>query len=299
MAVFLGNQGNVRLRRGIRIPYGVLSDEIKPDDVNTVLLNRLSFDGALENLLTGDRIDLTTTDARGLVCFSPASWSSGIVEDNISAYVHVNAVGGLRFFESFVDAVNNNRAAEYTLTAFAAPALQIEVKVRDVSANVLGNVTGYTLNTDREAIDATTLSDKFKRQYSAGVISGDGSIDCLFDYTSTGIKETPLLMLQLIQRVDIGSEFDLALYLTDQSLNSSVDNVFYELTAMVTRTGVTVDTDDIIRCTIDFVRCTIDFVTTGEIRLLIGQPVGYVLKEDDDRIEIEQSLDFLLQEAED
>jgi hypothetical protein len=32
---------------------------------------------------------------------------------------------------------------------------------------------------------------------------------------------------------------------------------------------------------------------------LIGQPVGYVLKEDDDRIEIEQSLDFLLQEAED
>jgi hypothetical protein len=33
--------------------------------------------------------------------------------------------------------------------------------------------------------------------------------------------------------------------------------------------------------------------------LLIGQPVGYVLKEDDDRIEIEQSLDFLLQEAED
>jgi hypothetical protein len=291
MAVFLGNQGNVRLRRGIRIPYGVLSDEIKPDDVN-IVLNRLSFDGALENLLTGDRIDLTTTDPRGLVCFSAASWSSGIVEDNISAYVHVNAVGGLRFFESFVDAVNNNRAAEYTLTAFAAPALQIEVKVRDVSANVLGNVTGYTLNTDREAIDATTLSDKFKRQYSAGVISGNGSIDCLFDYTTTGIKETPLLMLQLIQRVDIGSEFDLALYLTDQSLNSSVDNVFYELTAMVTRTGVTVDTDDIIRC-------TIDFVTTGEIRLLIGQPVGYVLKEDDDRIEIEQSLDFLLQEAED
>jgi hypothetical protein len=291
MAVFLGNQGNVRLRRGIRIPYGVLSDEIKPDDVNTVL-NRLSFDGALENLLTGDRIDLTTTDARGLVCFSAASWSSGIVEDNISAYVHVNAVGGLRFFETFVDAVNNNRAAEYTLTAFAAPALQIEVKVRDVSANVLGNVTGYTLNTDREAIDATTLSDKFKRQYSAGIISGNGSIDCLFDYTTTGIKETPLLMLQLIQRVDIGSEFDLALYLTDQSLDSRVDNVFYELTAMVTRTGVTVDTEDIIRC-------TIDFVTTGEIRLLIGQPVGYVLKEDDDRIEIEQSLDFLLQETED
>ena len=291
MAVFLGNQGNVRLRRGIRIPYGVLSDEIKPDDVNTVL-NRLSFDGALENLLTGDRIDLTTTDARGLVCFSAASWSSSIVEDNISAYVHVNAVGGLRFFASFENAVNNNRAAEYTLTAFAAPALQIEVKVRDVADNVLGNVTGYTLNTDREGIDATSLSDKFRRQYSAGVISGNGSIECLFDYTSTGIKETPLLMLQLIHRVDIGSEFDLALYLVDKTLNQSLTNVFYEMQAMVTQTGVTVDSSGVITC-------TIDFVTTGEIRLLIGEPAGYVLKEDDDRIEIEQSLDFLLKETDD
>jgi hypothetical protein len=291
MAVFLGNQGNVRLRRGIRTPYGVLSDEIKPDDVNT-FLNRLSFDGALENLLTGDRLDLTTTDARGLVCFSAASWSSGIVEDNISAYVHVNAVGGLRFFASFENAVNNNRAAEYTLTAFAAPALQIEVKVRDVADNVLGNVTGYTLNTDREGIDATSLSDKFRRQYSAGVISGNGSIECLFDYTSTGIKETPLLMLQLIHRVDIGSEFDLALYLVDKTLNQSLTNVFYEMQAMVTQTGVTVDSSGVITC-------TIDFVTTGEIRLLIGEPAGYVLKEDDDRIEIEQSLDFLLKETDD
>jgi hypothetical protein len=226
------------------------------------------------------------------VCFSAASWSSGIVEDGISVYVHVNAVGGLRFFASFENAINNNRSAELTLAAFAGDALEINVRVRDVAENVLGNVTGYTLNTDRETIDATSLSDKFRTQYSAGIISGSGSIDCLFDYASTGIKETPLLMLQLIHRVDIGSEFDLALYLTDKELNPSLNNVFYEMQAMVTQTGVTVDSEDIIRC-------TIDFVTTGEIRLLIGEPVGYVLKEDDDRIEIEQSLDFLLKEVED
>jgi hypothetical protein len=98
-------------------------------------------------------------------------------------------------------------------------------------------------------------------------------------------------MLQLIHRVDIGSEFDLALYLTDKELNPSLNNVYYEMQAMVTQTGVTVNSDAI--------TCTIDFVTTGEIRLLIGEPAGYVLKEDDDRIEIEQSLDFLLKETED
>jgi len=291
MAVFLGRHGNVRLRRGLAVPYGQLEDQIKPDDVNTSL-NRLSFDSANDNLLTGDRVDISTSDARGLVCFTAAAWSSAVVEPAISAYVHVNAVGGLRFFYEFENAINNNRSAELTLATFAAPALPITVRVRDVSENVLGNVTGYTLNTDRESIDATSLSDKFRRQYSAGIISGSGSIDCLFDYTSTGIKETPLLMLQLIHRVDIGSEFDLALYLTDKELNPALNNVYYEMQAMVTQTGVTVDTEDVIRC-------TIDFVTTGEIRLLIGEPAGYVLKEDDDRIEIEQSLDYLLKETED
>jgi hypothetical protein len=291
MAIFLGRHGNVRLRRGLAVPYALLEDQIKPDDVN-LTLNRLSFDGALDNLITGDRIDISTTDARGLVCFAASAWSSVVVEPLISAYVHVNAVGGLRFFYQFENAINNNRAAELTLAAFAGAALAITVKVRDVSENVLGNVTGYTLNTDRETIDATSLSDKFRKQYSAGIISGSGSIDCLFDYTSTGIKETPLLMLQLIHRVDIGSEFDLALYLTDKELNPSLNNVYYEMQAMVTQTGVTVDSEDVIRC-------TIDFVTTGEIRLLIGEPAGYVLKEDDDRIEIEQSLDFLLKETED
>jgi len=291
MAVFLGNHGNIRLQRGFAVPSAVLEDEIKPDDVNTTL-NRLSFDKAADNLITGDRINISTQDARGLVCFDASSWSSAIVEPSISAYVHVNAVGGLRFFYQFENAVNNNRSAELTLAAFAGAALPISVDVRDISKNVLGNVTGYTLNTDRETIDATSLSDKFRKQYSAGIISGSGSIDCLFDYTTTGIKETPLLMLQLIHRVDIGSEFDLALYLTDKELNSSLDNVYYEMQAIVTQTGVTVNSEDAIRC-------TIDFVTTGEIRLLIGEPAGYVLKEDDDRIEIEQSLDFLLKETED
>ena len=291
MAVFLGRHGNVRLRRGVRATGGVLEDQIKPDDIN-ISLNRLSFDSSSDNLLTGDRVEIATEDARGMVCFAASSWSSAVVEPSISAYVHVNAVGGLRFFYQFENAINNNRSAELTLAAFAGAALPITVQVRDVSENVLGNVTGYTLNTDRESIDATSLSDKFRRQYSAGIISGSGSIDCLFDYLSTGIKETPLLMLQLIHRVDIGSEFDLALYLTDKELNPSLNNVFYEMQAMVTQTGVTVDTEDVIRC-------TIDFVTTGEIRLLIGEPAGFVLKEDDDRIEIEQSLDFLLKETED
>lgn len=291
MTVFLGNTGAVRLRRGLRIPLSILSDSISPNDVNTNL-NRLSFDSSYDNLLTGDRIEISTLDNRGLVCFSTSCWNSNNIESTISAYINVNAVGGLRFFSSFEAAVNNDRTQEYTLTDFQAPSLSITFAVRDAKDNSVGNITSYTLNTERESLDVTALSDKFKRQFSAGVISGGGSIDCLFDYTNIGDKETSLLLVQLIQRVDIGSEVELYLYLTDNSLDSSLTTVFYRLEAMITRSGVTVQPDDVIRC-------TIDFVTIGEIKLLIGSPASYILTEVDDRIEIEQSLDYLLQETTD
>lgn len=291
MTFFLGTKGNVRLKRGSSNPLANLDDQIVPDDIN-LTLNRLSFDKALDNILTGDRVDILTTDPRGLVCFPGATWSDGLVNNGVSAYVHVNAAGGLRFFDSFQDAVNNNRANELPLAAFAGDPLPIVVRIRDVSYNILGCVQSYEFSTDRDTIDTTTLNDKFRQQFSAGLISGSGRIECAFDYQTSGVKEAPLLMLQLIQRVDVGSEFDLALYLTDQTVDPTVENIFYELQAMVVRSGVSVRAGDIIDC-------TIDFVTTGEVRLLVGKPGDYILKEDIDRIELDQSLDFLLQEERD
>jgi hypothetical protein len=291
MTFFLGTKGNVRLRRATSVLISALQDQIDPADVNTSL-NRLSFDSAGENLLTGDRVDISTIDARGMVCFTGAAWSSGTVEPSISAYVNVNAAGGLRFFPTFADAVNNTRANELALYAFTGEPIAIECRVRDVSYSVLGNVVDYTLATDREAIDTTTLSDKFRQMYSAGILSGSGSITCAFDYTTTGATESPLLMLQLIQRLELGSAFDCALYLTDKTVDAGVNNVFYQFDAMVAKAGVEVRAGDIINC-------TIDFVTTGEIKLLIGSIEDYILKEDNDRITVEQSLDFLLKETED
>lgn len=292
MTFFLGTKGNVRLRRSTSILVSALQDEIDAADVNTTL-NRLSFETAGDNLLTGDKVDISTEDARGLVCFAGAAWSSGAVENGITAYVNVNAAGGLRFFPSFTDAINNTRANELVLAAFVGDPIPIECRVRDVSYSVLGNVTDYTLSTDREAIDATSLSDKFRQMYSAGLLSGNGTINCAFDYTTAGVTETPLLMLQLIQRLELGSEFECALYLTDKTVDAGVNNVFYQFSAMVTRAGVEVRAGDIINS-------TIDFVTTGEIRLFIGSIDEFILKEDDDRIKLEQStLDFLLKETED
>ncbi len=288
MTFFLGTRGNVRLRRGTDVSLGSISLSVEPDDVQ-VTLNRVGIEGAVDNLFTGDRVDITTTDARGLDFIPASNWSSGNTEDTFSVYVNVNAAGGLRLFSNFADAVNNVRANEIALVAFTGDPIKVDIAVRDVGFNILGNVTSYEFQSNREAVDITALSDKFRKQYSAGIISGSGRIDCFFDNITSGVNETPQLLLQLIQRLDLGSAFDLALYLVDKEVDPNVENVFYLLTAVVTNAGVNVAANELITC-------SLDFVTTGDVRLIVGKPSQYILKEDDDRIRVEHSLNYLLQE---
>lgn len=291
MTFFLGSQGNIRLRRGTDPVLGVLQESISLDDVSAIL-NRIGTANGIDNLFTGDKIDIETTDARNLLFIPGSNWSSGTVQDTFSAFINVNAAGGLRLYPTFADAVNNNRQNEIALQSFTGDPIAVTIAVRDVGSNILGDVTNYEFNASREQVDTTTLSDKFKNQYNAGLISGSGRIECVFNNATDGIRETPLLMLQLIQRLDLGCAFDLFLYLVDRDLNPAEQSIFYSLTAVVTNSGVSVDLDDAIRC-------TLDFVTTGELKLVVGTLAEYLLKEDDDRIRQEQSLDYLLKEVTD
>jgi hypothetical protein len=291
MTFFLGSQGNVRLRRGTEVVLGRLQESVNTDDISTVL-NRVGTKDGIENLFTGDKVDFETSDPRNLLFIPASNWSSGTIQDTYSTFVNVNAVGGLRLYRTFADAVNNNRENEIVLQAFTGDPIDLTITVRDVGSNMLGDVTNYEFNASREQVDVTSLSDKFKSQYNAGLISGSGRVECVFNNKTDGSRETSLLMLQLIQIVDLGCAFDLFLYLVDKEINPAEESVFYYLSAVVTNAGVTVDLDDAIRC-------TLDFVTTGELRLVVGALADYILKEDDDRIRKEQDLNFLLKEVED
>ena len=314
MAFYLGTHGNIRLRRGADGDAGNFNATISPDDINTTL-NRLGVDQSIDNLITGDRVVFTTTDNRRLD-FIPDTrfgeleflqteasdqlitqsgdslFKNGLTADNFTAYVNVNAVGGLRLYPEFADAINNERTTEIALDPFTNGPINVNLAVRDTQFNILGNVTRYEFNTSRDAIDATTLSDKYKQQFNAGLLSGSGRIECAFDYTTTASTEPPVVMLQTIQRLDAGCAFDLALYLTDKEVVPTVDNVFYLTTAVTTSTGISVEAGGL-------VNCTVDFVTTGQIRLVIGRPVDYILRENDEQAAAEPTLDDLLQEITD
>lgn len=290
MTYFLGHYGKVKLRRKSATTF---SSSVSPADVNTIL-NRFGFDGSVENLLTGDQLRIFTDDPRGLDFLPSSTWpdGAGATLNEVVAYSNINAIGGIRLFNDFSNAINNNRTVEYPLESFTGDPIDINVSVYGSVERVLGDVTGFTFNTDREALDTTTMSDRFKKMYSAGLISGSGSIDCIFNTSNSGLVENSLLMLQLINRTDIGSEFSCFLQLTEDAVYSNSSDVYYEFDAMITRTGVEVRPDQTINC-------AIDFVTTGEIKLLIGEPSGYILKEDTDRLRLQQNLDFLMTEVTD
>ena len=93
--------------------------------------------------------------------------------------------------------------------------------------------------------------------------------------------------------MDLGSEFSCFLQLVDNSvaIYSAAQDIYYEFDAIITKSGVEVRTDALISC-------AIDFVTTGEIKLLIGEPSGYILKEDTDRV-LKEDLEGLLTEETD
>lgn len=285
MAYYVGNFGKVSLRRKSAKAF---ASSVLPDDVN-VGLSRFGIEESVENLITGDRIRISTTDERGLDFLPVSVWADGdsTTQKDFTAFCNINALGGVRLFNSFANAVNNVRANEYPVESFSGSAIAVDITVLGSSERTLGDVSGFTFNTDREALDTTTMSDRFKKMFTAGLISGAGSLDCIFNEKSNGVDELSLLMLQLIQRTEIGSEFSCYLRLTNTTKQPDAKDVYYEFDAMITRTGVDVKSGEIITC-------VIDFVTTGEIRLVVGEPAGFkLLTQAGDALLLQQDLEPL------
>lgn len=287
-----GDNGCIKLRRASENPGDT---SVRPEDVN-IFSNRFGFDGSGENLITGDRVEIATQDPRGLAFIDPSWWADGQRHRSLAAYANVNSGGSLRLFRTFAEAINNDIPDAGRLSDFSGAPINVTVDVRDVEFNPLGGVTGYTFNTDRAAIDTTSLGELFTTNFSAGNITGSGTIDCYFQpkRESCGPDdmsevEINVLLPKIILRTELGGQFSAILQLFDDGGRSPV---FYEIDAIATRTGVTVRTGGLIEL-------AIDFVTTGEYKLRIGEPSGYILREDFYRITKEQDIDFLLTEPTD
>ena len=277
MSVYLGTYGEVELQR--QFDGGDLRSTINPSDVNATK-KRFSFDFEHGQLLSGDQIEITSTDGTAL------DFIDSYTKTSVKKFIHVDELDGIRLYDSFAHAVNGGTT---NATDLATPAddLPIRVKVENAEYKVLAQVNGFELNTERETVDTTTLSDEFRNRIST-LMSGSGRMSAFWEYTGNTSQELPNYLVELSLRTRVSSQFKARFYIKRTTHNpggvaaNDNDEVFYEFTGVLTGCAVQFAPDNT-------VQVQADFITTGTIQLRMNLEVpSKLLQEDTDEILLEQ-----------
>lgn len=291
MTVYLGLYGSVQLKR-----KGEATNKasvVDPADVNASR-RRFSFDFDAGFLVSGDQIEITSTDGTNLAFVTSAGWVDQTVQSSGKWFINVDELGGIRLYNTFAESLTGEPFAAIPLVDIAT-AIPITVKVANATSHMLGQVTSYELNTNRETADITTLSDEFRQQYST-LMSGSGQLTAQWDYLDAqeaGTQEAPHYLLQLAVRTEIGSQFSAKFYLKspDTPANQSFayeDSIWYEVDGIITQAGVSFAADSV-------VQVVADFITTGPIRIRARLSAEDRLKQESgSSLELDQDPDSFL-----
>lgn len=252
MTVYLGNAGNIEL---IRDSGDVIAGNIAPANVN-VNKGMFSFDFSFGAFVTGDFVEFKSA--------TTLSFVSGWAYTKGNFFVNVDQLGGLRLYNTYSDAVAGTSNNRVTL-ATPGSSIAVNCTILNSVPRVLGQIVRFELSTDREAVDTTGLGDEFRNQYST-LITGSGSIECIFDYAVAGETEIAVYLHNLLLRQQFGSDFKANLYILSegqaQGVNAANDSIWYEISGVMTQAAISCAAGDIIGS-------TFTFVTTGEIKLRV------------------------------
>lgn len=279
MSVYLGTFGEVELRR--EFDGTNLSATIASGDINASS-KRFSFvfDFDQRQLISGDQIEITSDNGSSL------AFISGYTQSSIKKFIHVDEIGGIRLYNSFSHSVVGGVANAIALADFSG-SIDVKIVVENTDFSVLARVQNYELNTQRDTVDVTALSDQFKNNI-AGLISGSGRMACEWEYTGDTVKELPNYLLELLLRTKVGSTFRARFYIKTANYNpanhasGSDDAIWYEFEGVLTACAVQFTPAQI-------VQITADFITTSEIQLRMDLDVrDEILQENSDNVLLEQ-----------
>ena len=212
MTVFLGDTGRVMLdRKEIEERFVTL---VNPSDVRADV-NRFSVDFAHEQLITGDSLEIRTTGGEDLTWIDDST-----ADDSFTRYAHIDRSGGIRLYNTFSEAIRGDLTGSIDLKA---PTQNQEVTIRITGGGdnrCLAEVTSYQITTSRETIDSTHLGAQYRKKYEAGLIQGQGSLECLWhkpgyvcDSGFDGSQEFVSYLARLCLRLVHGAAFSGYLYL--------------------------------------------------------------------------------------
>lgn len=277
MTVYLGTHGEIELKRVFN--GSELQSTIDVDDVNATE-KRFSFDFEHGQLLTGDQIEITSTDGSGL------DFINSYTDSSVKKFIFVDELDGIRLYNTFALAVAGGKA---NAVALATPgnAIPIKVKVETIAPKLLAQVNSFEINTERETVDTTVLADEFRSRVNT-LISGSGRIAAFWEYTGDTANELPMYLFELAHRTKVGSNFSGRFYIKKSGYNPSGvsdrndDEIWWNVEGVITAAAIQFSPDST-------VQITADFVTTGEIQLRMKlETPDALLQEDSGDIRLDQ-----------
>jgi hypothetical protein len=270
MTVYLGDSGGIELQR----TAGQAADMTLLDGDVSVDKRRFSpQEDFLGTFIAGDQVDIATKDGSNL------HFIDGHAFPDWRGFIFIDALGGLRLYDSFEKALTGRLQDAVELIDWPARQ-ELTMRTRSDTFTPLGKVTAYDFTTERNTINTTILGSQFVQQYEAGLIQGQGSINCFWEHrylpcgpdVCPGGVEFAAYLAQLCIRITQGADF-FGRFFVYRDQDPSNNSVWYEAECIVTSATVSVDADQAITS-------TIDFVTTGQFRLMTGVPPAYLLQED-------------------
>jgi len=287
MGIYFGSNGLVELERDTASDG--LVTLLDPSDVN-VTKRRFSVDFKINSLVTGDSVEISTVDGSTLELVSGHSYP------DVRRFIHVDAVGGIRLYETFETALSGT-FSDASVLVTPSSATEVRIITRNNRYRCLANIKDFEITTTRDSIDLTNLGDSFRAQFDRGLISGQGTLNCLWQHEylmcdpeySQNAPEFPVYLAQLILRIEQGADFKGRFYIHYNGTGES-SSVWYEADCLVSNVAVSVLTEGVITT-------KIDFVTTGPFHLMSGfagssllqESGSYVLQEDGSRISLESA----------
>ena len=286
MSIYFGSTGFIELKRDAL--NSEIGTSLNPADVNTTK-KRFSVENVNGSLITGDQIEIETVDGSNLELLSGHSFP------DLRKYIHIDDMGGIRLYNTFSSALAGEVIDALTLQA-PSSTKTILIRTRNTRFRPLAKITEFEITTTRDTVDTTNLGEEFRRQYENGLISGQGTIQTIWqhrnfqnDTIDFASPEFPVYLSQLLVRMQQGADFEGRFYVYHNP-SQSTNSVWYQSMCVITNVAVSVPASGL-------VEARIEFVTNGEIRLHNGIPPSFLLQESTDKILQEDGDGILLEDV--
>tara|TARA_Y100001937_G_C7054334_1_gene300683 strand:- start:122 stop:982 length:861 start_codon:yes stop_codon:yes gene_type:complete len=286
MPIYFGSTGFIELRRDSLNPD--FETTLDPDDVN-ISKKRFSVNKAAGSLVTGDQVEIETADGSNLELLSGHNFP------DLRKYIHINEMGGIKLYDTFGSALAGEISDALTLVTPSSNQ-NILIRTRNTRFRPLAKITEFEITTSRDTIDITNLGAEFRKQYENGLISGQGTIETIWQHRNFQLDtedfaspEFPVYLSQLLVRMRQGADFEGRFYIYHDP-TEEVESVWYQSFCVVTNVAITVPATGV-------VEARIEFVTNGEVRLHTGAPPSFLLQENSDKILQEDGDGILLEDT--